>query len=299
MFKCCRPNNVIRHILTRHSSGLSYTKHSSHVKDVCHVPILFLHGVFGSKMNFNKQAKRLASDLQTDCYCIDCRNHGMSEWRETMSLSELAEDISNFAQKEGLEKVCIVGHSLGGKQACLVCSMFPQLVQAAVIVDIFPVPFASTHLDNVCTALSLIPLSKLQSREQASQLLASQIPSEAERSFILSNLIAIKGKGVNWRWRCNLKVISDCVYDIRGYPPQTPVSHTDTLFLYGGNSDYMSSERIAHTRTLFSAAQFEGIEGAGHIVHLDQPELFRTAVKRFLLKHGALKDNCTSNTDTY
>lgn len=275
----------------RSFSGLSYTKESPPQVEPNYAPTLFLHGVFGSKINFSKASKRLAADLKTDCYCLDCRNHGRSDWRSTMSLIDLAEDVASFSQEMGLDKVNIVGHSLGGKQACLVASLYPDLVQSAVIVDMFPVTFSSSHLDDACTALSLLPLSKLKSRDQASQLLSSQIPSELERSFILSNLVSVpgKGKGPKWRWRCNINVISEYVSDIRGYPDSTPVSNVETLFLYGGKSDYMTPARVQQSRELFSAASFKVIEDAGHIVHFEQPELFYDAVRNFFVKHGSIR----------
>ncbi|KAL5258067.1 hypothetical protein ACHWQZ_G012879 [Mnemiopsis leidyi] len=262
---------------------LSYTKHGARESEFA--PIIFLHGLFGSKINFSRHSRKIAADLKTETYCLDCRNHGSSPWYDSMYLPELCEDVVKFAKQQNLDKVNLVGHSLGGKQACLVCAYNPELVQSAVIVDIFPTNFTSTVLDETCTALLLLDTLNIKSRNEASLLLANQIKAESERNFILSNLLQVKGGG--WRWRCNLDTISQFTEEIRCYPDNVPVSPTNTLFLYGGESDYMSQERVKRTEELFSSAQFQKVEGAGHIVHLDQPEQFYTALRNFLLAHGA------------
>ena len=50
----------------------------------------------------------------------------------------------------------------------------------------------------------------------------------------------------------------------------------------------MTAERVEKTKELFSSAQFQKVDGAGHIVHLDKPEQFYTALKNFLLTYGAM-----------
>jgi pimeloyl-ACP methyl ester carboxylesterase len=55
----------------------------------------------------------------------------------------------------------------------------------------------------------------------------------------------------------------------------------------GGDSDYMTPERVLRTRELFSAAEFQEIAGAGHIVHLDKPEHFYSTLRNFLERRGA------------
>ena len=57
----------------------------------------------------------------------------------------------------------------------------------------------------------------------------------------------------------------------------------------GGASDYMTPARVATAQELFSAAQFEEVPGAGHIVHLDQPEIFYTSLRSFLEMYGELE----------
>ena len=49
----------------------------------------------------------------------------------------------------------------------------------------------------------------------------------------------------------------------------------------------MTPDRVVRAQELFSRAEFEEIPGAGHIVHLDQPERFHATLKDFLELHGS------------
>ena len=51
----------------------------------------------------------------------------------------------------------------------------------------------------------------------------------------------------------------------------------------------MTQERLEEARRLFLNSQFIEIPGAGHIVHMDQPELFYNAVSDFFTQHGSPK----------
>ena len=247
-------------------------------------PLLFLHGLFGNKLNFDRQAKWIIDDLNINCYSLDSRNHGNSPWADSMSYEEMADDIKKFIALHSLKKVNVLGHSMGGKTAILLCCHYPELIQSAVIVDMFPVKFDANIMDLVCIALNMLNLNTLKSRKEAFVMLEPDIPSVAERNFILSNLV--QGKDHRWKWRCNLSTISESVTEIRSIPSELPNSGTKSLFLYGGNSDYANQSRIEITRKLFLNSKFERVPNAGHIVHLDQPELFYQATKKFFSING-------------
>jgi pimeloyl-ACP methyl ester carboxylesterase len=55
-----------------------------------------------------------------------------------------------------------------------------------------------------------------------------------------------------------------------------------TLFIQGGNSDYITPADHSQILKLFPKAQFESIPHAGHWIHADQPELFYQETTRFL-----------------
>jgi|TARA_B110000967_G_scaffold208359_1_gene260276 esterase len=58
----------------------------------------------------------------------DVRNHGESLHDETMSYKEMAEDVVCFLDNNGLERIMLLGHSMGGKTAMQVALRFPGRV---------------------------------------------------------------------------------------------------------------------------------------------------------------------------
>jgi len=71
----------------------------------------------------------------------DARNNGESSHAETMSYKEMAEDVVCFLDNNGLERIMLLGHSMGGKTAMQVALRFPERVSCLIVVDIAPVQY--------------------------------------------------------------------------------------------------------------------------------------------------------------
>ena len=71
----------------------------------------------------------------------DARNNGESPHAETMSYKEMAEDVVCFLDNYGLERIMLLGHSMGGKTAMQVALRFPEIVSCLIVVDIAPVQY--------------------------------------------------------------------------------------------------------------------------------------------------------------
>ena len=48
---------------------------------------------------------------------VDLRNHGDSPWSSRNDMKAVVADISRFLDKQGIKKINLIGHSLGGKVA--------------------------------------------------------------------------------------------------------------------------------------------------------------------------------------
>ena len=86
----------------------------------------------------------------------------------------------------------------------------------------------------------------------------------------------------NRRWSLNLDALEAEMDHIMGFPDLPGCFEGDTLFLTGGESDYVTREYRPAIKALFPRARFAQIPGAGHWLHAEKPREFETAVRTFL-----------------
>lgn len=101
-------------------------------------PIIFIHGILGSKRNYRNDCKKIATGLQTPVYTIDCRNHGSTEHAAPFDYDTLVNDLVHFIKKHNLGKVNLVGYSLGAKVSMLASLRHPEMFGAICAIDNSP-----------------------------------------------------------------------------------------------------------------------------------------------------------------
>ena len=180
-------------------------------------PVVFVHGLMGSAVNYRTLCRKPALSGPRDVFSIDLRNHGASPHDPDVSLHAMAADIAAFAQARGLSRVHIVGHSLGGRAAMATAILFPELVHRLIVVDIAPADYAAAGNEvskssfAVLKAMSRMDLVTLSSgadgktggnRKALDEALAREgIQDPFVRGFALQNCLF---DGQQWRWRVGL-----------------------------------------------------------------------------------------------
>uniref|UniRef100_A0A674J518 sn-1-specific diacylglycerol lipase ABHD11 n=1 Tax=Terrapene triunguis TaxID=2587831 RepID=A0A674J518_9SAUR len=80
-------------------------------------PLVFLHGLLGSKGNFRAIARALVQRSGRKVLTVDARNHGESPHSPTMSYEAMSLDVQRLLRRLHIPKCVLVGHSMGGKTA--------------------------------------------------------------------------------------------------------------------------------------------------------------------------------------
>lgn len=241
-------------------------------------PVAILHGLFGSGRNWRSVAQHLATRHRT--LTFDLRNHAASPWADGMSYGEMVEDLRASLRARGIERAALLGHSMGGKVAMLMALLHPREVDRLVVVDIAPAANPPTLLAYI-RAMRAVDLSGVRRRSEADLQLAEAVPDPAERAFLLQNLVIGENAA---HWRLNLEAIERGFSQIVGFldlPAGTGYSGP-ALFVAGARSNYIQPEHEPEIRRLFRQARIMRIEGAGHWVHVEQPQAFLHAVAPFL-----------------
>jgi esterase len=243
--------------------------------------LLVLHGLYGQQGNWATHARALADDFTV--YALDARNHGQSPHTDSMTLAEMARDVSDTMDALGLKQAHLLGHSMGGKIAMLFALQHPQRVQSLLVVDIAPVAYPRGDVQ-VLQGLVALDLAALVSRGDADAQLAAYVHTPAVRDFLLTNLV--KEVDGRFRWRFNLPVLERSFGEIIGWPELAASYEGPVLFIKGENSDYILPEHQKATLTLFPHARLKTVQGAGHWVHSEKAETFRKLARDFLSENS-------------
>ena len=260
--------------MTKHSAILNYKQMGTGKH------IVLIHGLFGSLENLNMVAKPLAQD-----YCVtsvDVRNHGNSFHASTMEYSELAQDIINLLDHLKIDTCLLLGHSMGGKIAIQVALEQPERITKLLVADIAPISYPPHHL-KIIAGLQAIDLSQVMTRKDADTQLTPFVDNTGIRQFLLRNL-ALNSQG-KFAFKCSLADISLCYPQImkaNKIPVNKSAYAGPTLFIKGGDSDYILPEHKEAITALLPNSKAKIIQGAGHWLHAEKTIAFNKIVADFI-----------------
>lgn len=241
-------------------------------------PLLILHGFLGMSDNWKTIGKQFAND-GFQVHLIDQRNHGKSPHSDEFSYELMAQDIKDYCDAHDLNKIILMGHSMGGKTAMLTACQNEGLVEKLIIVDIAPKYYAPHH-QQILKGLTALDEASLTSRGDAEDFLKNYIDETGIRLFLLKNLYwKTKDK---LSLRLNLDSLKQNINNVGEALPQSLSFEGSTLFISGENSDYILKADKPDILKQFPNASFEEIENAGHWVHAENMEAFHEAVIRFV-----------------
>ncbi|MBT8221116.1 MAG: alpha/beta fold hydrolase [Bacteroidia bacterium] len=239
-------------------------------------PVIILHGFLGSLDNWQTFANRLSKDYMV--ITVDQRNHGRSPHTYDFSIPLMAYDLEKLMIDEWIHSATLIGHSMGGKTAMQFSTLFPEMVQRLIVVDIAPKTYEPRFL-NILEALNQLPLKSLTSRSEADEILSERISQPAIRKFLLKNLKRNKN---GFEWKINLSALN------RGYESILQEINTEniyngpTKFIRGEQSPYILDSDIEIIQAKFPSANITTIKDAGHWVHSDQPDQLLQEVNHFM-----------------
>lgn len=236
-------------------------------------PLVIAHGLYGSGRNWGVIAKRLSDTRRV--ITPDMRNHGHSPFESTQSYEDMAHDLAELIRHIG-GPVDLCGHSMGGKAAMVMALRHPDLIRRLIVADIAPVPYTHSQSHHIA-AMRAVDLARLTRRSEAAEQLGAQGVEPALPSFFTQSL-DVAGK----RWRLNLDVLEAEMDAIIGFPEISGSFDKPTLFLTGAESTYVRPEDRPLIKSLFPAARFAKLPGAGHWLHADKPREFEAAVRTYL-----------------
>lgn len=241
-------------------------------------PFLILHGFLGMSDNWKTLGSQFAENGY-EVHLLDMRNHGRSFHSEEFNYDVMVEDIMKYCTFNKLNEIILLGHSMGGKVAMQFACMYPDLVSKLIIADIGPKYYAPHH-QIILEGLNAVDFKLKPSRAEVDEMVAEYITDFGTRQFLLKSLYWLSSGQLAFRF--NLKVLTENIAEIGKALPEKVSFSKNTLFIRGGNSNYILDEDLEIIEKLFPKNQIVTISNAGHWLHAEQPKAFFDAVMGFL-----------------
>jgi pimeloyl-ACP methyl ester carboxylesterase len=117
------------------------------------LPVVFIHSFAGSSQHWSNQLDHVRPERRAVAF--DLRGHGESEAKgsDDLTVEDLADDIGTVIDGLGLERVALVGHSIGGSAAIAYAGQQTETVAGLLLVGT-PGRMPMQQADQVLSAMS-------------------------------------------------------------------------------------------------------------------------------------------------
>lgn len=241
-------------------------------------PLLIIHGFLGMSDNWKTLGAQYAA-LGFEVHLLDLRNHGKSFHSDQFSYRLMADDVLDYCKRQNLDKVSVIGHSMGGKVAMLFAVENPAKVEKLIVADIGPKYYAPHH-DSILAGLNAVDFSGKPDRKAVEEILLPYIPDFGTRQFLMKNLYWETPGQLAFRF--NLDAFNKNTDAIGTALPEGAIFEKPVLFIRGGKSNYILDADLAGIGKHFPAYELETIPDAGHWLHAENPQQFFEKTSNFL-----------------
>ena len=251
--------------------------------------LVFLHGLLGSGNNWRKITTSLKDDYHM--LIFDQRGHGRSFQPEYgYAPEDYAGDLHKILEELGWNRIHLVGHSMGGRNALAYAHRYPETLISLTIEDIGPTSDRD-NVDKIERLLGLVP-TPFTGRNEAREFFENDFPKRLmgnERATTLANYfytnIAEQPDG-SFSWRFSLDGVLKSLAEGRAKDRWDEVEQLKgpVLWIRGEHSEDLTRE--VFDQVLKRNPKIQGVEvkDSGHWVHFDQVEEFTQILSDFLSK---------------
>jgi pimeloyl-ACP methyl ester carboxylesterase len=246
------------------AAGLYYFAHEE--DNLRRPPVLLIHGSGGTHLHWPAEVRRLPGQR---VFAIDLPGHGKSDGLGHQSVLEYARAIAAFMDKLKLGPAVMVGHSLGGAIALTLALRFPKralglglvgtgarLRVAPAILENAANPATFPSAVQAAVEMSYGPGADPRLKELGAQRMAETRPSVLHGDFLACNEFDVMDK----LEKIDVPALILCGTEDR----LTPVKYAEYL------RDHLSKARL------------QTVEGAGHMLPLEQPAAAAAALGEFM-----------------
>ena len=231
-------------------------------------PVLLLHGWGASMSSFRQVFDDLATTFHV--VALDFPGHGSSGTPPVgWTVSDYTECLLSVMDQLSLTRPSIVAHSFGGRVAIKLAVAHPERVGRLILVDAAGVPPPRSLRFRIKRAL-------VQSVKRVAPYLGPLGAALRKRVYALvqsKDYAAASGPMRD----TFVKVISE---DLTGFLPRV---EAPTLLIWGDQDTDTPPVSGQTMKALIPRSEFVLLKGAGHFSYIDQFNLFRLLLRKFML----------------
>jgi pimeloyl-ACP methyl ester carboxylesterase len=252
--------------------------------------VLFIHGLLGS----NHGWLNLVDTLDTDYRVVapDLFGHGSSaKPMGDYSLGAHAATLRDLLDRLGIDRVTLVGHSLGGGIAMQFCYLFPERVERLVLVSSGGLGRSVSPLLRAATvpgAEWVLPVIASGWVRDKAEVMGRTLGRIGWRpgADVTEAWIGFSSLGNADSRRAFLATIRSVIdpggQTVNAHDHLPMAGDIPTLIVWGTRDRMIPVWHATIAQQAIPGSQVELFEGAGHFPHLDDPERFARALSTFM-----------------
>jgi 3-oxoadipate enol-lactonase len=238
--------------------------------------LVFLHGIGGAARAWRGQITTFGNRYHAIAW--DMPGYGGSAPLGTVNIPTLADALDDFLRQVRVIKPILVGHSIGGMIVQEWLAKNPRAATAAALVQTSPA-FGSADGDwqKEFIAARLGPLDRGETMTSLAPILVKELIGDDP-----------DGGGMEIARDC-MASVPEATYRaamlaLLGFDQRKALKHikVPTLVLSGSKDKNAPAPMMAKMATYIPSATYVEIEGAGHLVNLERPQIFNAALDEFL-----------------
>jgi pimeloyl-ACP methyl ester carboxylesterase len=244
------------------AGSLYYARHRSECDQA--PALVLIHGAGGSHLHWPGVLRNLA---QADVYALDLPGHGRSGVKGRSSIADYADSVLGFMDALGLDSVIPIGHSMGSAIALALALKVPDRVDGLILVGsgarlrVLPALLAGTLEDFGPTVKTIVEYCYGGGAADGMKRAAVGQMLELSPQVVHDDFAA-----------CDAFDVMENLGAVRA--PTLVVTGAEDIMTPPKYARYLA-EHIPDSRLVL-------VEGAGHMVMLEQPETVAQATSEFL-----------------
>ncbi len=245
--------------------------------------ILCLHGRWGRAQTFFALMQQYGDRYRV--IAPDQRGHGLSDKPiSRYTAEEMAQDIMELLEHLEIERVILVGHSMGGRIAGYFAALHPEYVTALALLDKSANGPAAKSMAPLADIPAIDPQTKdwpmpFATLQQARSFLKGHTESALEYEYFMESLC--EGEA-GYQMLFSSQAIAANIAHETSWHHLLPHIQCPVLLIRSASHEAVPDEDYAKMQVLLQSCTAQEISHPDHNVHLSNPSEFYTYFDAFL-----------------